>query len=85
LDKNREEDDKLLILKTIENDADNRVADLHLWKVGPDAHAVIVSLVTHFPRPIEHYKALLGNVPGLSHVTVEVNHCLEQPCVVAEI
>jgi cation diffusion facilitator family transporter len=85
LDKNREEDDKLLILKTIENDADNRVADLHLWKVGPDAHAVIVSLVTHFPRPIEHYKALLGNVPGLSHVTVEVNHCPEQPCVAAEI
>lgn len=84
LDKNREEDDKLFIMETIENDADNRVADLHLWKVGPDAYAVIVSLVTHFPRPSEHYKALLRNVPRLSHITVEVNHCSGQPCVAVE-
>jgi cation diffusion facilitator family transporter len=81
LDKNREDAGKLLIKETIENDADNRVADLHLWKVGPDAHAVIVSLVTHFPRPTEHYKALLRNVPQLAHITVEVNRCPGQPCI----
>jgi cation diffusion facilitator family transporter len=84
LDNKPEEDDKLFIMETIENDADNRVADLHLWKVGPDAYAVIVSLVTHFPRPIENYKALLRDFPKLSHITVEVNHCSGQPCVAVE-
>jgi Co/Zn/Cd efflux system component len=81
LDKNREEDDKQFILETIENDADNRVSDLHLWKVGPDAYAVIVSLVTHFPKPTEYYKDLLRNITKLSHITVEVNHCSGNPCV----
>ena len=64
----------------IESDADNQVADLHLWRVGPAGRACIVSLVTHQPRPVEHYRALLGQVPGLLHVTVEVNHCREPGC-----
>ncbi|HYN76852.1 MAG TPA: CDF family Co(II)/Ni(II) efflux transporter DmeF [Lamprocystis sp. (in: g-proteobacteria)] len=64
----------------IESDADNQVADLHLWRVGPAGRACIVSLVTHAPRPVEHYRALLERVPGLLHVTVEVNHCRERGC-----
>lgn len=80
LDSTRDEHDKLFIMKTIEEDADNRVVDLHLWKVGPDAYAVIVSLVTHFPRPTEHYKNLLLKIPGLAHVTVEVHQCQGESC-----
>ena len=64
----------------IEGDADNQVADLHLWRIGPAGYACIVSLVTHQPRPVEHYRSLLAAVPGLMHVTVEVNHCREAPC-----
>jgi cation diffusion facilitator family transporter len=64
----------------IEADADNQVADLHLWRVGPGGHACIVSLVTHKPRPVEHYRALLAGLPGLLHVTVEVNHCRQAAC-----
>ncbi len=59
----------------IEAEADNQIADLHLWRIGPAGYACIVSLVTHEPRPVEHYRALLAAVPGLRHVTVEVNHC----------
>jgi cation diffusion facilitator family transporter len=64
----------------IEGDADNQVTDLHLWRIGAQGRACIVSLVTHDPRPVEHYRALLAEVPGIVHLTVEVNHCLDEAC-----
>ncbi|MBF0126361.1 MAG: CDF family Co(II)/Ni(II) efflux transporter DmeF [Magnetococcales bacterium] len=54
---------------------DCEIVDLHLWRVGPASHACILSLVAHQPRDAEHYKSLLHDIPGLEHVTVEVNHC----------
>lgn len=64
----------------IEEQGDSRIADLHLWRVGPASHACIVSLVTHYPQPAERYKAVLAAIPGLDHVTVEVNACLSEGC-----
>jgi cation diffusion facilitator family transporter len=68
-------EDLARIRATVEADADNRVADLHVWRVGPRHLAAIVSVVTHDPRDPEHYKRLLEGIPGLAHVTVEVNRC----------
>ena len=68
------------IRQRIETDADNRIADLHLWSFEPSRLAVILSVVTHFPRPPEHYKALLISVPGLDHVTIEVLAHEGTPC-----
>ncbi|RJQ86133.1 MAG: cation transporter [Desulfobacteraceae bacterium] len=65
----------------IESDADNRISDLHLWKIGANQLAAQVSLVTHFPRPPEHYKQLLSPVEELAHVTIEVFHCDAPPCI----
>lgn len=59
----------------VEADADNRVVDLHLWRVGPEHLGAIVSVVTHEPRGPEHYKALLAGEGDLAHVTVEVYEC----------
>ncbi len=84
LDANAEEDIKAAIKKRIESESDNLIADLHIWKVGPDDYAAIISVVTHFPKPAEHYKELLKDLKNLSHVTVEVNQCLGEPCVVPE-
>jgi len=53
----------------------DRIADLHLWRVGPGHAAAIVSLVSDRPEPPAAYKARLDGLPGLSHVTVEVNRC----------
>ncbi|MFE0752823.1 CDF family Co(II)/Ni(II) efflux transporter DmeF [Inquilinus sp. NPDC058860] len=53
----------------------DRIADLHLWRVGPGHAAAIVSLVSDRPQPPAQYKARLGELAGLSHVTVEVNRC----------
>ncbi len=63
------------IRNRIEADADNRLSDLHVWRVGPGQFAAIVSVVTDMPRPPEHYKALLAGFPALAHVTVEVHAC----------
>jgi len=70
------------IKDTIEADADNRVSDIHVWKVGPLDYSATISIVTHFPENPEHYKKLLGKFSELSHVTIEVNHCEEEPCVI---
>jgi len=64
----------------IESDADNRVVDLHVWRLGPRSYGAIVSLVTHHPRDPQHYKALLDGFSELHHVTVEVNRCQGEPC-----
>ena len=53
----------------------DRIADLHVWRVGPGHHAAIVSLVSDQPLPVETYKARLADVGRLSHLTVEVNRC----------
>ena len=58
----------------LETDGD-RIADLHLWRVGPGHAAAIVSVVSDRPLPPAQYKARLGGLSGLSHVTVEVNPC----------
>jgi Co/Zn/Cd efflux system component len=82
LDENIEESKKSLIKATVESDSDNRICDLHLWKVGPTDYAAIISIVTHFPKPLEHYKALLKDIHDLSHLTIEVNRCMSEPCIV---
>ena len=70
------------IRQVIENDADNRVTDLHLWRVGPHQLAGIISLVTHYPRPAEDYRQLLSSrFEQLRHLTIEVSKCSDKPCV----
>lgn len=53
----------------------DRISDLHLWQVGPGHTAVILSVVAHEPEPPAAYKQKLVGLAGLSHVTVEVQHC----------
>jgi len=55
----------------------DRVADLHLWRVGPGHHAVIATVVTDKPLPPAAFKSRLASLSGLSHITVEVEQCPE--------
>lgn len=59
----------------VEAQGGDRVADLHLWRVGPGHFAAIVTVVTHQARTPDYYKALLKHHRELSHVTVEVQPC----------
>jgi cation diffusion facilitator family transporter len=66
------------IRSTIEGDLGARVADLHLWRLGPGHQGLIVSLVSPGPTTAEEVKsALRQHYPGLSHVTVEVAVCAD--------
>ncbi len=69
------------IRKTLESDADNRISDLHLWRVGPHDFAAILTVLTHDPRPPEYYKDLLAGYEELSHVTVEIHAYSGQSCI----
>ena len=55
--------------------AGDRVADLHLWRVGPGHTAVIAAVVSDQPKPPAVYKARLNGLAGISHVTVAVHPC----------
>lgn len=62
----------------IEGDLGARVADLHLWRLGPGHRGLIVSLVSPDETTAESIKnALRARHPDLSHVTVEVTVCAD--------
>ena len=65
----------------LESDADNRVADLHVWNLGGDSISVAVSIVTHYPRSTDHYKKLLSSVVQIQHSTIEIIVCDDKPCI----
>ncbi len=64
-------------------DENTRVADLHIWCIGPDVFAVIAVLVTrnagspdYLPPEYlspEYYKAKLPPELGLEHVSIEIH------------
>ncbi|CAK0777596.1 CDF family Co(II)/Ni(II) efflux transporter DmeF [uncultured Gammaproteobacteria bacterium] len=56
----------------------DHLTDLHLWRLGPRHHGLIVSLVSGQPLPPSDYKARLASLEGLSHVTIEVQPFLEK-------
>jgi len=57
----------------VETIGDN-VVDLHLWRLGPGHFGAVVSVVTHSQHRPAFYHALLRQIKGLSHITVEVHH-----------
>lgn len=64
------------IRHTLESEIGARVADLHLWRLGPGHLGLIVSLVSADGCSADQVKdALRARYSGLSHVTVEVAVC----------
>jgi len=62
------------VRECLERNSD-RVADLHLWRIGPGHNAVVATVVSHEPQAPTFYKERLAKLPGLSHVTIEVERC----------
>lgn len=53
-----------------------KVADMHLWRLGPGHRGLIVSLISAEDRSADYFKdALRAHFSSLSHVTVEVTIC----------
>jgi len=78
LDAESDPDEAAEIRKTLEGELGARVADLHLWRLGPGHHGLIVSLISPGVTNAEDIKAVLRRRhPDLSHVTVEVAVCAD--------
>lgn len=54
---------------------DVRIADLHLWEMGPSRTGCIVSLVSAMPRETTYYRELILSQWPMAHLTVEVHRC----------
>jgi cation diffusion facilitator family transporter len=63
------------ITRRLEAGGDDRIADLHIWRVGPGHNAAVVSLVSDRPEAPAVYKTQLAGLASLSHVTIEVQRC----------
>lgn len=59
----------------IEDIDDNRVADLHIWSIGPNIYSATFSIVSDSPKPPDHYKSLIPKELGIVHSIVEVHQC----------
>ncbi|MBN2705318.1 MAG: CDF family Co(II)/Ni(II) efflux transporter DmeF [Deltaproteobacteria bacterium] len=68
------------IRRILETDADNRISDLHVWRVGGDALCLAATIVTHYPRNPKHYRELLKDIPPIKHTTIEIVACEGKPC-----
>ncbi len=73
LDRQGPQDIRDKIRVSIESHDDISVTDLHLWSIGPNIYAVIVSIVTQDPKPAYDYKRLIPQDMGLVHITVELH------------
>ena len=54
---------------------DVRVADLHVWELGPGRRSCIVSVVTASPRAVEFYRDVVLRALDVAHLTIEIHHC----------
>jgi cation diffusion facilitator family transporter len=71
LDMNPDRDMERRLRETIESGGD-RLADFHLWRLGPGHLGAIVSVVTPHYRDPDYYRARLARFRSLSHLTIEV-------------
>lgn len=59
------------IRSTIENEQE-KITDLHVWRLGPGHHGAIVAILSAEPKSPAFYRDKLAHIHDLSHVTIEV-------------
>lgn len=62
------------IRELLETSDDVRISDLHVWQVGPQARAAIVSVVAAAGVTAEAIRERLAPVHELSHLTIELRN-----------
>lgn len=75
LDRRSDSSVRSSVREAIEGEEGDRIADLHVWQIGPGIHAAALSVVTHHPQEPSHYKNLIPRHSGVVHTTVEVHRC----------
>jgi cation diffusion facilitator family transporter len=78
LDRQAPENLRTAIRDAIEQDGDSRVADLHVWSIGPGIFSAQIALVANNPATPDEYKGRIPESANLVHVAVEVHVCGQQ-------
>ena len=60
-------------IRSVVEEAGDKITDLHVWQLGPGHHAAIVAVSTESEMNPESYRTKLAETVRLSHITVEVN------------
>lgn len=64
-----------VVRERLEGIDDVRVADLHVWELGPGRRSCIVSLVTAAPRDVAYYREKVLEALSIAHLTIEIHQC----------
>ena len=64
-----------IVRQRLEAIDDVRVADLHVWELGPGRRSCIVSVVTARPREVTAYRSAVLAALDVAHLTIEVHQC----------
>ena len=75
LDKQGPESIQQKIRDNIEQDDDSKVAELHLWSIGPDIYSAVITVVAHDPVTPQQYKERMPTNLGLAHIAIEIQAC----------
>jgi len=59
------------VRELVERPGDATITDLHVWRIGPQAHAAIVSVIGQATANAESIRERLKPVHEISHLTVE--------------
>jgi cation diffusion facilitator family transporter len=59
------------VRELVERPGDATITDLHVWRIGPQAHAAIVSVIGQATANTESIRERLKPVHEISHLTVE--------------
>jgi cation diffusion facilitator family transporter len=61
------------IRELIEADPDDKLVDVHLWKINADQFAAALTIASKAPKTAQAYRDRLEPVHELAHLTVEVH------------
>ncbi len=62
-------------IRTAVEQGDDRIADLHVWSMGPTGWAAAMTVVAHEPAEPDVYRARIPAEANIVHATVEVQWC----------
>lgn len=68
------------VREALEKIDDVKVADLHVWELGPQRRGCIAAIVTSNPRAAGYYRDAIQRRCKFSHLTVEVHRCPDPEC-----
>ncbi len=60
------------IATRVEADGDSKVADLHVWSIGPGIYSAVLTVVAREPATPDEYRERIPDDLGLAHVSIEV-------------